>query len=227
MKYRLGATMGALALVMSVAQAGTTLATPRDKLSYALGAVTAKTFKAHGVQLTPSAFSLGFNDVMSGHKKQLSDKDIRQVVSNFEQENQEKMLKKVKAQGSSNQDQGAAFLAANKLKPGVVSTPSGLQYKVITPGSGKEPASSAVVTVNYEGTLISGKVFDSSYQRGQPATFSIKGVIAGWQEALPKMKSGATWMLYIPANLAYGSSDVPGIGPNQTLIFKVHLISIQ
>jgi FKBP-type peptidyl-prolyl cis-trans isomerase FklB len=126
------------------------------------------------------------------------------------------------------QTDGQAFLAANQKKPGVVTLPDGLQYKVITEGSGSKPTINDVVTVHYVGTLIDGTEFDSSYKRGQPATFPVAGVIAGWTEALQLMKAGSTWELYIPANLAYGERGAPPvIGPNETLIFKVQLIDVK
>lgn len=122
---------------------------------------------------------------------------------------------------------GEAFLTANKKKAGVVTLADGLQYKVIKAGKGPQPTDNDTVTVNYAGTLINGTEFDSSYKRGQPATFPVDGVIPGWSEALKLMPVGSTWMLYIPANLAYGSAGAPPlIGPNETLIFKVELLSI-
>jgi FKBP-type peptidyl-prolyl cis-trans isomerase FklB len=127
-----------------------------------------------------------------------------------------------------NQSAGDAFLASNKTKPGVVSLPDGLQYKIVTPGSGPKPTAQDTVTVDYAGTLIDGTEFDSSYKRGQPATFPVSGVIAGWTEALQLMNVGSTWELYIPASLAYGDQGAPpSIGPNETLIFKVKLIDIK
>lgn len=126
-----------------------------------------------------------------------------------------------------NKSEGEAFLLANKNKPGVVTLPDGLQYKVITEGTGPIPTDTDMVTVHYEGKLIDGSEFDSSYKRGQPATFPVNGVIKGWVEALKLMKSGSTWELYIPASLAYGDHGVPPvIGPNQVLVFKVNLISV-
>jgi FKBP-type peptidyl-prolyl cis-trans isomerase FklB len=123
---------------------------------------------------------------------------------------------------------GEAFLLKNKSNEGVVALKDGLQYKVIKQGTGPIPTDSDVVTVNYEGTLIDGTEFDSSYKRGEPATFPVNGVIAGWTEALKKMKVGSTWMLYIPASLAYGDQGAPpSIGPNETLIFKVELLDIK
>lgn len=124
--------------------------------------------------------------------------------------------------------QSEAFLETNKAKKGVIALPSGLQYEVITQGTGKKPTKNDIVTVDYEGKLINGKVFDSSYERGQPASFPVGGVIPGWTEALQMMPEGSTWMLYIPPTLAYGEAGAGGIiGPNETLIFKVHLISIK
>lgn len=124
--------------------------------------------------------------------------------------------------------EGEAFLAANKKKPGVVTLPDGLQYKIITQGTGPQPSDADTVTVDYSGKLIDGTEFDSSYKRGQPATFPVQGVIPGWVEALKLMKVGSTWELYIPSSLAYGEQGAPPvIGPNQTLIFRVTLISIQ
>lgn len=126
------------------------------------------------------------------------------------------------------QNPGAAFLAANKLKPGVVTLSDGLQYKVIKEGTGPMPTDTDTVVVDYSGKLIDGTEFDSSYKRGQPATFPVNGVIPGWTEALKLMKAGSTWELYIPADLAYGVQGAPPvIGPNQTLIFQVHLIEVK
>ncbi len=127
-----------------------------------------------------------------------------------------------------NKQAGDAFLAQNKTKPGVVTLPDGLQYKVITAGTGPKPTANDEVTVNYAGTFISGKEFDSSYKRGEPATFPVSGVIAGWTEALQLMPKGSTWMLYVPSSLAYGEQGMPPvIGPNETLIFKVELLDVK
>ena len=127
-----------------------------------------------------------------------------------------------------NKQQGEQFLEQNKAKKGIVTLPSGLQYEVLSAGSGKKPGKTDVVTVDYEGRLVNGQVFDSSYKRGQPATFPVNGVIEGWQEALQLMPIGSTWMLYIPAALAYGEAGAGDvIGPNETLIFKVHLIGVK
>lgn len=127
-----------------------------------------------------------------------------------------------------NKQIGAKFMEENKTKSDVVTLPSGLQYSIVEAGTGKKPGANDMVTVDYEGKLLNGKVFDSSYARKQSATFPVSGVIAGWQEALQLMNEGATWMLYIPPNLAYGADGAaPAIGPNETLVFKVHLIKVQ
>ena len=121
-----------------------------------------------------------------------------------------------------------AFLANNRTKPGIVTLPDGLQYKIISQGNGAQPQANDIVTVNYAGTLINGQEFDSSYRRGQPATFALNGVIPGWREALQLMRAGSTWELFIPPELAYGAQGVaPSIGPNQTLIFVVNLIDVK
>ncbi len=133
----------------------------------------------------------------------------------------------MQSSNNSNLAAGQAFLAANANKPGVITLPDGLQYKVLTEGTGARPTGSDVVTVNYSGSLINGTEFDSSYKRGQPTSFPVNAVIPGWTEALQLMKTGSTWMLYIPASLAYGEQGAPpAIGPNETLIFKVDLLSI-
>lgn len=133
----------------------------------------------------------------------------------------------VMSESVKNQTASDAFLAANKKKPGVVTLSDGLQYKIITPGKGERPTGSDTVTVHYEGKLIDGTEFDSSYKRGEPTSFPVNGVIPGWVEALKLMKPGATWELYIPASLAYGEQGAPpAIGPNQALIFKVNLLGV-
>lgn len=129
--------------------------------------------------------------------------------------------------GGAEKSEGQLFLEKNKLKPGVIALPDGLQYKILREGQGERPTDGDMVTVDYSGTFIDGHEFDSSYKRGKPATFPVNGVIPGWTEALKLMKVGSTWKLYIPAALAYGEQGAPpAIGPNQTLIFKVHLISV-
>jgi len=204
------------------------LKTRKDRLSYAIGVETGKAFKTHGVKISPSAFSAGIRDVTYGRKLQLSQAKIRRVLASFRKQSLAKLQAKMEKFSEKNKQLGAIFLVANKKKSGVITTTSGLQYKILTKGKGSSPTKNDTVTVNYEGKLIGGKVFDSSYARGKPVSFPVAGVIPGWQEALTLMKPGATWMLYIPSDLAYGERGAPGdIGPNETLIFKVNLISIK
>lgn len=220
-------TMTILSIQAAHAETVTTLSTPQDKLSYALGVETGKAFKTHGVQITSSTFSQGLEDGLQGNKPLLSDEEVQKVISNFQQQTLAKMQQQMKDSADKNQKEESDFLSANKSKSGMVTTASGLQYKIVNEGSGTVPTDSDMVTVDYEGKLLNGKVFDSSYQRGKPASFPVNAVIAGWQEALKLMKPGATWELYIPSKLAYGEQGAGGIiGPNEMLIFKVHLISV-
>lgn len=228
MKRLIIPVFGIALLSCASAQAATSLKTKQDKLSYSMGVMTGRAFKAHDIDIDPKVFEMGLSDGISGKKTKLSEKKIRETLANFQKESMKKMQVKVKKLAKANEKQSVAFLASNKSKPGVKTTSSGLQYKIIKPGKGKSPTLQDVVTVNYEGKLLNGKVFDSSYQRGKPATFPVKNVIKGWQEALVMMKPGAVWELYIPPKLAYGKKGAPGIiGPNQTLIFKINLISVK
>lgn len=224
------ATIALLGLWTGLALAADSGALPNknDRLSYALGAETGKSFKKHDINLNTSAFSRGLQDAMSGNQSLLTDDEINQELKDFQHTASTKLQAQMQQSAQKNQQLANSFLDANKKRPGVVTTASGLQYKILTPANGAKPTATDTVTVDYEGRLLDGKVFDSSYERGTPATFPVNGVIAGWQEALQLMPVGSTWELYIPANLAYGDQGAQGvIGPNETLIFKVHLISIQ
>lgn len=196
-------------------------------VSYAMGYKTGQAMKAQSVSLSTTDFSQGLQAGYAGEKPRISEQTMQTALTNMQQEMVKKMQNKFAEMATQNEKDGEAFLAKNAKLPGVVSTPSGLQYKVIDKGDGSSPAPTDSVTVNYEGTLIDGKVFDSSYKRGKPATFKVNQVIQGWQQALSMMKPGATWMVYIPSDLAYGKQGSMGaIGPNETLIFKVNLISV-
>jgi len=154
----------------------------------------------------------------------MSPEDMHAAVQDHQKKEQEKMESATKK----NLETSQAFLDANKKKEGVVTLPSGLQYKVVTEGSGKQPKSSDSVVAHYRGTLINGNEFDSSYKRNEPATFPVAGVIKGWQEALPLMKEGSKWQVYIPPELAYGARGAGNIiGPNEALIFDIELLSIK
>ena len=208
--------------------AATTLNTESEKLSYSMGYKTGQAMKTQSVKINPDDFSVGLSDGYSGKKPALSDADMQATLTAMQKQMVEKMQEKFTEVSAKNLMAGKTFLEKNAKETGVVTLPSGLEYKIITPGSGESPAANDTVTVNYEGKLIDGTVFDSSYKRGQPATFKVGQVIKGWQEALKLMKPGATWMLYIPADLAYGpQGSIGAIGPNETLIFKVDLLSVK
>src|SRR6202008_1398185 len=170
----------------------------------------------------------GMKDALAGGKLLMSEDEARAAVMQVQNEVRQKQAEKAKEAGAANKKEGDEFLAANKAKEGVVTLPSGLQYKILTTGTGPKPAATDSVVCNYRGTLIDGKEFDSSYKRGQPATFPVNGVIKGWTEALQLMPVGSKWQLFIPPDLAYGERGAGAdIGPNSTLIFDVELISIQ
>lgn len=215
-------------LGVGVAAAATGLNGQQSKLSYSMGYATGKAFQSHSVNISSNEFAMGLQDGMSGTKPKLSEQQMKQTLATFQKQSMRNMENKFKQLATKNKQMGAAFLAANKSKKGVVTLADGMQYRVVKKGSGAKPSLRDTVTVNYEGRLINGRVFDSSYKRGKPATFPVNGVIKGWQQALQLMPVGSTWMLYIPPQLAYGMQGAPGsIGPNETLIFKVHLMAIK
>lgn len=206
------------------AQETLTLKTQKEKLSYIIGMDMGKNLKNQLVDIDPNILARGLRDALSGSKSVLTEQEVRDTMSAFQKE----MVAKQQAIGEKNKKEGETFLAENKKKKGVTALPSGLQYKVVKAGTGKKPKPTDTVTVHYQGTLIDGTEFDSSYRRGQPATFPVNGVIPGWTEALGLMQEGAKWQLFIPPNLAYGERGTGSqIGPNATLIFEVELVSIQ
>ena len=197
----------------------------REKNSYSVGANWGNSLKKQEVDVDLEVLIRGLREAFVGQSA-LSDEQIRESMMALNKEIRAKQEEKRKQQGEKNKQEGEKFLAENKTKPAVVALPSGLQYKVLTDGSGESPKPGDVVTVNYRGTLIDGTEFDSSYKRGQPATFSVTGVIKGWTEALELMKPGAKWQLFIPSDLAYGErGSGPTIGPNAALQFEVELVS--
>jgi len=203
------------------------LKTQKDKASYAIGLDMGGSLKKNDIEVNTDALVKGIKDGLSGEKPLLTDQELKETIAAIQKDLMAKQQEKQKAVAEKNKKDGEAFLEANKKKPGVKVLPSGLQYKVLTEGKGKTPKATDTVTVNYKGTLVDGTEFDSSYKRGQPATFQVKGVIPGWTEALQLMKEGSKWELYIPSNLAYGERGAGGlIGPNSTLIFEVELISV-
>lgn len=212
-----------------VPAANSPLKTEKDKVSYAIGMNIGENFKRQGIEIDDAMFLQGLKDVAAGGKTLLTDEEARTVLTQYQGELRARMEQKQKEAAETNKKEGAAFLDANKAKPGVVTLPSGLQYKILKEGTGPKPTATDTVVCNYRGTLIDGKEFDSSYKRGQPATFPVSGVIKGWTEALQLMPVGSKWELFIPSDLAYAERGAGGgeIGPNSTLIFEVELLSIQ
>ncbi|MGH9546794.1 MAG: FKBP-type peptidyl-prolyl cis-trans isomerase N-terminal domain-containing protein [Terriglobales bacterium] len=204
------------------------LATQKDKFSYALGMNLGTNLHKQSVAVDPNIVLRGLKDALTGGKTALTEDQARAALTEVQNELRQKQQEQMQQAGVANKTEGEAFLAANKIKDGVVALPSGLQYKVLTQGTGPKPTAADSVVCNYRGTLINGAEFDSSYKRGEPATFPVSGVIKGWTEALQLMPVGSKWQLFVPADLAYGErSPDPEIGPGSTLIFEVELLSIQ
>ena len=204
------------------------LKTDKDKVSYSIGLDIGTNFKRQSVDLDQKALAAGIADGMSGGKPLLTEDEVRKVLAQFQQQMAAKAQQMAQQLADKNLKEGEVFLAENKKKKGVVTLPSGLQYRVITAGTGKIPKATDTVTTHYRGTLIDGTEFDSSYKRGEPASFPVNGVVKGWTEALQLMKVGSKWQLVIPSNLAYGPQGAgQAIGPNATLIFEIELLSIK
>lgn len=196
----------------------------KDKASYSIGLNIGSNIKRQGIDLNTDAMLAGMKDALSGKKPLLNDGEVREAMMSLEKDMQQKQV----AAAQKNTAEGEKFLAENKAKPGVKTTASGLQYKVEKEGKGAQPKANDMVTVNYRGTLINGTEFDSSYKRGQPATFPVGGVIKGWTEALQLMKVGSKYQLVIPSSLAYGERGAGrDIEPNSTLIFDVELLDVK
>jgi FKBP-type peptidyl-prolyl cis-trans isomerase FklB len=211
----------------ALAQEKPDLKDPKQRASYSIGADIGANFKRQDLDIDPKAMALGIADAFAG-KPQLTDAEMKQTLDAFRKELMGKMEAKQKVDGEKNIKAGEAFLAANAKKDGVKVLPSGLQYKVIKSGTGKSPKATDTVKVHYHGTLIDGTVFDSSVERGEPATFPVNGVIPGWVEGLQLMKEGDKWQFVIPAKLAYGERSPGGkITANSVLIFDVELLSIE
>ncbi len=208
------------------------LTTRKDKFSYALGmnygAGLSANLKKQSVEFDPALAAQGFKDGLSGGQTRLTEAEAQAVLKEVGEEVRKSMQEKQAKAAENNKSEGEAFLASNKTKEGVVTLPSGLQYKILKEGAGPKPTTNDTVVCNYNGTLINGTEFDSSYKRGQPATFPVSGVIKGWTEALQLMPVGSKWQLFIPSSLAYGERGAGAdIGPDAALIFEVELLSIQ
>jgi FKBP-type peptidyl-prolyl cis-trans isomerase FklB len=233
---RIVLTVSLLAIALSAtAQSPAPAASPapaqfansKDKVSYAIGADIANMFKRQQLEINPDVLLKAFKDAYSGGTVLMTEQEIRDTIMAYQQEMRTKMQEKMKVEGEQNKKEEETFLAANAKKEGVITLPSGLQYKVLTAGTGAKPSATDTVTVHYRGTLINGKEFDSSYSRKQPATFAVNRVIKGWTEALQLMPVGSKWQLYIPSKLGYGEAgNPPAIGPSACLLFDVELQSI-
>jgi|HubBroStandDraft_1064217.scaffolds.fasta_scaffold16341_3 FKBP-type peptidyl-prolyl cis-trans isomerase FklB len=206
-----------------------TLKTQKDKASYAIGLNIGRSMHKDSVDVDTAILLRGLKDGLAGSKPLLTDDEARATMVALQADLRKKQEEKMLVQGEANKKEGEAFLADNKTKDGVVTLPSGLQYKILKEGTGPKPTATDSVVCNYKGTLLDNTEFDSSYKRGQPATFPVSGVIKGWTEALQLMPVGSKWQLFIPSDLAYGARGGPGggIGPNATLVFEVELMSIQ
>ncbi len=191
------------------------------------GKKLAEVFQKQSIPYDPAILARGMKDGLAGGKTLLTNEEAQAAITTVQKEVQQKEQEKMQQASGLNKKEGQDFLAANKGKPGVVTLPSGLQYKVEKEGTGPKPAAGDSVVCNYRGTLINGTEFDSSYKRGQPATFPVSGVIKGWTEALQLMPVGSKWQLFVPSDLAYGDRGAGAdIGPGATLIFEVELVSI-
>lgn len=200
----------------------------KEKVSYAIGIFLATRIRPQAADFDPSVVAQALKDGLAGGKTLMSEDEAQATLNQWQTELRAKEEAKRAEEGTANQKAGDAFLAANKTKEGVVTLPSGLQYKILTPGTGPKPTVNDTVVVNYKGTLLNGTEFDSSSKHGSPLTHAVTGLIPGWTEALQLMPVGSKWQLFIPGNLAYGARGAGGdIGPNATLIFEVELLSIQ
>jgi FKBP-type peptidyl-prolyl cis-trans isomerase FklB len=205
-----------------------TLKDTKDKVSYSIGLDIGGSLKKNKLDINTDSLTAGLKDGLSGAKPLMNDEEVRQVMAQFSKDMQEKTNAARQEAAQKNITEGQKFLAENKNKPDVKTTASGLQYKMIKEGSGVPPKATDSVVVNYRGTLIDGTEFDSSYKRGEPATFPVNQVIKGWTEALQLMKPGSKYELFIPADLAYGARGAGAdIGPNATLKFEVELLSVK
>ncbi len=211
------------------------LKTQKERVSYTIGVDTARVLRQQEIEVDLDILVRGLRDGMSGEKLLMTDQELLATREATQKELVRRQAAKKqnrnparKKSGEDNKKAGEAFLAGNGKKDGVVTLPSGLQYRILKAGDGRKPVDADIVECNYRGTLIDGTVFDSSYSRGKPAALSVAGVIPGWREALKRMPVGSKWQLFIPPGLAYGERGAgPGIGPNATLVFEIELLSVK
>ena len=229
-------TMKALLVVLGVvllavqthAEETTVLKTDKERTNYSIGANIIGSIKQQGVEIDLDLVIKGMKDAYSGGKMLLSEEEIRTGIDKYQIAVKQKRSLMLAKASEENKKEGEAYLAENKQKEGVMTLPSGLQYKILKTGDGKKPSDTDTVECNYRGTFVNGTEFDSSQRAGKPATFKVNGVIPGWREALKMMPVGSTWQLVVPSALAYGDRGAGGkIGPNATLIFEVELVAIK
>lgn len=201
------------------------LKTFNDSINYVFGLSMHKNFVSNNFEISPKAFIRGFNDAQNGVDTLFTEDELKAIMTTFQMQMQEKMNAEQTEKLEKTKNEGAAFLEANKTKEGVIVTASGLQYQIIKEGVGESPTQTDSITANYEGSLLDGTVFDSSFERGEPISFPLNRVISGWIEGVQLMNPGAVYMFYIPSELAYGDTDQGPIPGGSTLIFKVELIS--
>jgi FKBP-type peptidyl-prolyl cis-trans isomerase len=216
-----------LGLAQTAYAADSKLKSEKQKMGYIVGMQTVMQWKQAGLELNDDeidlkSFMLAIEDAAAGKENRLTPQEVTTVIQEYQKKAEAKRVE----QANKNMEVGKQYLAKNKKQSGVKTTASGLQYKVVSKGKGKQPKPTDKVRVHYEGKLISGKTFDSSYSRNQPAEFPVGGVIKGWQEVLPLMKEGAKWKVFIPSDLAYGVRGTPNIGPNEVLIFDIELLKV-
>ena len=203
-------------------------ATPIDKASYGIGLNIGRGMKSDGLEINVDFLIQGVLDAMEGKEPQLTEAELREAFAVVQKELQARQAEKAKSASDRNKKEGDAFLAANKKKQGITTLESGLQYTVLKSGKGPSPKATDQVRTHYHGTLIDGKVFDSSVDRGEPVTFPVNGVIKGWTEALQLMKVGDKWRVFVPSALAYGERGAGAeIGPNAVLVFEIELLGIE
>jgi FKBP-type peptidyl-prolyl cis-trans isomerase FklB len=204
------------------------LKSEQDRVSYSIGLSIGSNFKQQAIDVMLEPLMAGIKDALLNSTPRMTPQEIKKTMEGFRKEMTAKMKKKKDAQAGQNVTEGAQFLKKNAQKKGIITTASGLQYEIIKQGTGPIPKLTETVVCHYTGTLLNGKVFDSSYKRNSPASFAVNGVIKGWTEALQLMKTGSKWKLYIPSNLAYGNRGAgKAIGPGATLIFDIELLEIK
>jgi FKBP-type peptidyl-prolyl cis-trans isomerase FklB len=209
--------------------AGSALTSQKDKASYAIGLNIGRSMRKDSVDVDPNILLRGMKDGLAGGEALLTDEEARAAMVALQADLRAKQEAKLEVEAEANKKEGDAFLADNKARDGVVTLPSGLQYKILVAGTGPKPTAADTVVCNYKGTLLDNTEFDNSYKRGQPATLPVTGIIKGWTEALQLMPVGSKWQLFVPPDLAYGPRGGAGgaIGPNATLVFEVELLSIK